>query len=478
MARPLIHSHAPMRLNLWASAATLALFALLALFATPAFAQTLIDDVRGTGFDEHGAPVPFTGLIISREGRVERVLRPKDKRPKNLDRTIDGKGRILLPGLVNSASEVMPLALAMLRAESAARNGGVEPAFPPPRPEDRDVAFGKLQRAMAARGITTLIDTGTTIEDWQTMRRAGDQGTLYLRIIGYAGSIADMALIAGPRPTPWLYDDKLRLIGFQLKLDAPRTSPSDDGTNAPDMPDAPAAPAYTETQLRNIMSRAAMSGFQPAIRVHDAETMRMALYAYEELALTYGDKRRWRIESSAPPAAEDIPALRAQKIALVLSPGSASWPDDAHLLAEEGLNAAFGINSGDGNTAMADRATGLSSLTIIAREMTNSPDGRLSTGAAQWLAGFSHYGAYAAFADERFGRLAPGQHADFIMLEINSSSGQNTKPQIVETWIGGRKIYDAALEATRKQSGPGQSLKGPEGEAAPVLPQGSDAQPD
>jgi hypothetical protein len=50
-------------------------------------------------------------------------------------------------------------------------------------------------------------DMGTSIEDWQAMRRAGDAGTLKMRIMAYGDGIDAMALIGGGGPTPWLYDD-------------------------------------------------------------------------------------------------------------------------------------------------------------------------------------------------------------------------------------------------------------------------------
>ncbi len=37
--------------------------------------------------------------------------------------------------------------------------------------------------------------------------------------MSYAGSVEDMLLIGGPGPTPWLYDDRLRLNGIKLYLD-------------------------------------------------------------------------------------------------------------------------------------------------------------------------------------------------------------------------------------------------------------------
>ena len=75
---------------------------------------------------------------------------------------------------------------------------------PAPRPEDRDAALAMAQERLLANGITAVADMGISIEDWQTFRRAGDAGTLRLRIMAYADSIESMELIGGPGPTPWL----------------------------------------------------------------------------------------------------------------------------------------------------------------------------------------------------------------------------------------------------------------------------------
>ena len=75
------------------------------------------------------------------------------------------------------------------------------------------------QSHLLSLGITATADMGTTIEDWQTFRRAGDAGRLNVRIISYGAGVENMALIAGGEPTPWLYDDHLRLIGVKLYLD-------------------------------------------------------------------------------------------------------------------------------------------------------------------------------------------------------------------------------------------------------------------
>ena len=60
---------------------------------------------------------------------------------------------------------------------------------------------------------------GTSAEDWAVMRRAGDAGRLRVRIISYASGIDNLLAVAGTRPTPWLYDGRLRMVGVKLYLD-------------------------------------------------------------------------------------------------------------------------------------------------------------------------------------------------------------------------------------------------------------------
>jgi len=255
------------------------LAAALALLATPAAADTLIDKVDGLTLDAEGRPERFTGLVIGNDGRVAAVLHAGDKRPR-ADFAVDGRHLVLLPGLILRDTRLMAMALATVTP------AGVDPAsLPPPRPEDRDLALATLQPVLLARGITTVTDIGTTIEDWQAYRRAGDENRLALRIVAYAAGTPAMSLIAGPRPTPWLYDDRLRLAGVAL------VAPT------------PLGPAG-EVQLKNQVSRAAMDHFQVSVRA-DATVEPQVRAAFAELAQTYTGDRRWRIE--APTASTTTP---------------------------------------------------------------------------------------------------------------------------------------------------------------------------
>ena len=68
-------------------------------------------------------------------------------------------------------------------------------AIPAPRPVERDLALGKAQDILLANGVTSIADMGTTMQDWQSYRRAGDKGQLKIRIVSYAAEIENMIAI-------------------------------------------------------------------------------------------------------------------------------------------------------------------------------------------------------------------------------------------------------------------------------------------
>ncbi|MDB5675666.1 MAG: metal-dependent hydrolase, partial [Sphingomonas bacterium] len=54
--------------------------------------------------------------------------------------------------------------------------------------------------------------------------------------------------------------------------------------------------------------------------------------------------------------------------------------------------------------------------------------------------------AYAGFAEDKFGRLAPGQRADFIIVDRDpmlASPSDLRATKVAQTWIGGEKVWEA-----------------------------------
>ncbi len=94
---------------------TVAALALLA--ATPALADTLIDNVNGVTVDATGGLVHFNGLVIGKDGKVVARLKPGDPRPERPEFRLDGKGQPLVPGLIDAHGHVMDLGFSKLELD-------------------------------------------------------------------------------------------------------------------------------------------------------------------------------------------------------------------------------------------------------------------------------------------------------------------------------------------------------------------------
>lgn len=543
--------------------ALLAATTALALSA-PALADTLVDNVDGLTIDATGGIERFTGLLVGDDGRIVQVLKRGDKRPGKVDYFVDGKGQVMVPGMIDSHGHVMGLGFSALtldlsetkslaealakvaayakanpdrpwilgrgwnqelwpekrfptaaeldavvsdrpvwlervdghagwansRALAAAgvtaltkapaggsieRIAGGKPAgvlvdnamelvnkaVPAPRPEDRDLALAKAQEILLARGVTAIADMGTTIDDWQAFRRAGDNGSLRVRIMSYAMGTEQMALIGGPGPSPWLYDDKLRLNGVKLYSDgalgsrgASLKAPYSDALTAKGLR------VTGDTQLKNFISRAALDRFQVAVHAIGDEANAAALTAIEDMNQTYTGDRRWRIEHAQVVDPADTPRFAKAGVIASMQPvhqtsdrlmaearlgpnrltGAYAWAS----LAASGAKLAFGS---DVPVELADPWAGLAAA--ISR---TGPDGqpfggwqpqeRVSRELA--LNAYTAGGAYAGFAEGRFGRLQRGERADFLLIDrdpLLATPAEIRATQVMQVWVGGRLVH-------------------------------------
>jgi predicted amidohydrolase YtcJ len=70
------------------------------------------------------------------------------------------------------------------------------------------------------------------------------------------------------------------------------------------------------------------------------------------------------------------------------------------------------------------------------------------------LAAYTATAAYAGFADGRFGRLAAGERADFLILDRDPllANPQDMRSiRVLETWIGGAQVYAAGEAAAEEE---------------------------
>ena len=552
-----------------------------ALASAPAHADGLIENVNGITLDENGKVIRFTGLLIDKDGNVSKLLTRKDKPPRQLDFKTDGKGKTMLPGMIDAHGHVMGIGFQALTLDLTETNslaeaqaaiaayaakyperhwiigrgwnqekwglgrfpdageletseieatvsgrpiwltrvdghagwanwramdmagvtsktkspaGGkivilagepsgifvdaasalIEKHVPVPRPVERDIALAKAQKILLSLGITAIADMGTTIEDWQSYRRAGDGGWLSIRILGYAGGIKNMVAIAGPRPTPWLYQDKLRLGGVKLYLDGALGSRGA-SLKAPyaDAPGEKGLQFLASAELRNLMVRASMDGFQTAVHAIGDAANGEVINAIEELSGTFTGDRRWRIEHVQIVDPADLPRLGQYGIISSMQPvhqtsdktmaearlgpdrlaGAYAWKS----ILKAGGKLAFGS---DVPVESANPFAGIAAA--ITREDADGqpfggwqPQERINR--VQALAGFTTGAAYAAFAEDKLGSLTPGHRADFILVNQDPllARPSDIRNMIVEeTWVGGRPVYKRSDSKPNNDSTP------------------------
>jgi predicted amidohydrolase YtcJ len=537
-----------------------------ALMTQAATADTLIDNVNGYTLDAKGELVRFTGLVIDDDGgTVRQLLARKDKRPERPAYKLDGRGRTLIPGFIDSNGHIMAMGMTALQldlsniatlqeaqariaayaaanptprwiigfgwdqdkwglgrfpaaadldavvpdrpvwiaridghagwANSAAmKEAGVGPAtapppdgriertgklpsgifvdgamdlvqrsVPPPLPLARDQAFAKAQEKLLPNGITSVADIGTDVDGWMVMRRAGDRGALTIRIMAYARGVDPMLSIAGTGPTPWLYGGRLKMVG--MMLDADGSLGSLGAWLKADYRDAPGQRGtsfHNDAALRNLMSRAAMDGFQVAVQATGDAANRQLLDAIDELAGTYKGDRRWRVEQAQLVDPADLPRFARNGIIASMQPGhvTADWRMDETRLGSDRIGGAHAwaamlanrvpLAFGSGFPAQAPNPFEGMAAAVSREDAQNQPAGgwvpQQKITLLQAFAAYTRGGAFASFEESRLGTLEKGRLADFLFIDrdifADGASPQLIRgAQVLETWIGGRKIW-------------------------------------
>ena len=338
-------------------------------------------------------------------------------------------------------------------------------AVPAATPAEFDQALAKAQDLLLAVGVTGVGSMSTSLGDWQAFRRAGEAGKLNVRLMTYmtASEAADAKLA----PTPWLYGDRLRLIGVKLFADGALGSRGA-WLKQPyaDMPDTRGLQFHSDAELLKLADEAAAHGFQIATHAIGDAANAQIIGVYEQLAKKYGRDRRWRIEHFQIVDPADIPRLAPAGIIASMQPthqtsdrlmaekrlgpnrlaGAYAWQS----VLKSGARLAFGT---DFPVESPNPFPGLSAA-VSRQDLNGQPPGgwipseRLTF--AQALSAYTRGGAYAGFAEDRIGALEPGKWADFIIVDRDPTTADPqslARMEVIETWVGGRKVWERAPSA-------------------------------
>jgi predicted amidohydrolase YtcJ len=542
----------------------LAALAALSL-ASAASADVLVDNVNGYTLNSNGRLVRFTAMLVGDDGRVQRLYQKGEKKAERTRFRFDGKGRTLIPGLIDAHGHIMGLGMnalqldlsgtrslqeaqARIRGHAAANphprwitgrgwnqeqwglgrfptaaeldaavgdrpvvltrvdghavwanslamkeagitaktvspSGGriekgpggqptgifvdaaeelVTKVIPEPLPRVREQAFARAQEIMLANGLTAAADMGTSAADWLVMRRAGDDWRLKVRILSYAGGIDSMLAIGGTKPTPWLYGDRLRLVGVKLYSDGALGSRGAWLKQSyKDKPGERGLGFLSDAELRNLMSRAAMDNFQVAVHAIGDAANRQLLDAIDELADTYKGDRRWRVEHAQVVDPADLPRFARNGTIASMQPvhQASDWRMAEARMGIDRLGGSYAWRSmianrvplafgSDFPVELPNPFHGLA-VAVSRQDAEGQPPGgwmpeqRLTL--EQALHGFTIGAAYAAFAEDRIGSLEKGRYADFILIDRDIFAGatpeQIRETKVIETWVGGQRAW-------------------------------------
>ena len=337
-----------------------------------------------------------------------------------------------------------------------------------------DAAFGKAQAILLGFGVTGVGSMSTSLADWNTFKRAGDAGKLQVRLMVYL--LDDpVHMKAGadplkqiPRPTPWIYGDRLRALGVKFFADGALGSRGA-WLKAPysDAPDQRGNRLHSDAELRELEDKAASRGFQIATHAIGDAANAQVISSYEWLDSKYGLGRRWRIEHAQIIDCADLP--RIARGAMIASMQPTHQTSD-RLMAEKrlglerlrcayawrsmlksGATLAFGT---DFPVESPNPFPGLAAA--ISREDKNGeppggwfPNERVRLGEA--LRAYTRGSAYAGFAADRIGALEPGKWADFILIDEDPtkvSPQQLARLKVLETWVAGKKVWSRKPNAS------------------------------
>jgi hypothetical protein len=352
-----------------------------------------------------------------------------------------------------------------------AARGLIDKAIPAPTPAELDQALAKAQEILLGDGVTGVGSMSTSLADWQTMRRAGEAGKLQVRLMAYL--IGDDAVTAVPHPTPWLYGDRLRAVGWKFFADGALGSRGA-WLKQPyaDKPDSRGLQFHSDAEILALTERAAAAGFQIATHAIGDAANAQIISAYEQLSKKYGRDRRWRIEHFQIVDPADIPRLAPAGIIASMQPthqtsdrlmaearlgpnrlaGAYAWQS----VLKSGAKLAFGT---DFPVESPNPFPGLAAG-ISRQDMNGQPPGgwipseRLTLGEA--LRAYTRGAAYAGFAEQKIGGLEPGKWADFVMIDrdptrIDAQSLART--QVLETWVAGKKVFSRASGSAATERG-------------------------
>ncbi len=353
--------------------------------------------------------------------RLARLDGPLDPPPK-----VQG-GRILIDDQHHASGLLVQQARSLVRA-----------LFPPRDPARLRNGFLQLQERLLAQGLTCVQDHGTSPELLRLLQELRASRQLILRVVAYPEVSSESNTANWPtRPLLDAPLDLLSVPGVHLCLDGP-VSARAAALIEPyvDQPKERGALVMDEERLSLRLSQAVRAHLQPVIEAHGDRSTRLALDTIERLYAGFGSARdlRPRIEGVQVVAPKDWPRFPQLSVLPCLQPlrslHDLGWLGDAlgperftgaqawRMLAPELKRLALGSGATELRGANPLRTFYATRVRPSAELLAGMPSWE-PVDAGSTLAAMTCGAAWAAFQEDRRGRLMPGFQCDLTLLSLD-----------------------------------------------------------
>ncbi len=349
--------------------------------------------------------------------------------------------------------------------------------IPPPSPAELTEALDAAMAEAARRGVTSVVDFGNWPEwplfaEWPVYQKARAEGKLTVRV-SFRTPIslweAQRDLVASDAKTG-RGDEWLALGGFKGYADGSLGSSTaiffEPYSDAPETSGIFAGDMYPEGEMERRIVAADALGFQTSIHAIGERGNAAILDIYERVAKANGARdRRLRIEHAQHLRRSDVARFARLGVVASMQPfheaDDGRWADkrlgtersrDSYVfrsLLDAGAHLAFGT---DWPIAPLDPMLGVAAAVTRRTLDGKNPGGwhpEQKITVAEALAAYTSGSAYAAFAEDDKGSLAPGKLADFVLMSDDPLAVAPEELETVHavlTVVGGRIVFEVAAQ--------------------------------
>lgn len=341
----------------------------------------------------------------------------------------------------------------------------VEKIVPPPTPDERRRGLELAIEDAVSHGLTSVQD----FSDWQdflVFEQLEKEGKLRVRISEWLPFNDSLETLKAHRAHHDVNDSMLHtgmLKGFMDGSLGSHTA----AMKAPfaDEPNNSGLPRYDQAKLNAMAVERAQAGFQLGFHAIGDRAASMALEAFAQPLNDPSGRfvstgHRDRIEHAQVVDPADIPRFAKLGVIASMQPNhlltDMNWAEDrlgAQRAAYSYAWKAFldaGVVVAFGTDYPVEPVTPFRGLYAAVTRMNEAgtktyfPENKLTR--TQALYAYTQGSAYAEFAEQRKGKLAPGFEADYVILDRNlltTPAPEILKTKVLETVVGGKAVYGA-----------------------------------